>query len=79
MSSLSLDAGVLPLPRPSQQPRALPRPLARPGAARRDADRAEVLKALVLRARDGDAEAFGCLYDHYVELVYRYVYYRVDE
>ncbi|MFC4052903.1 sigma-70 family RNA polymerase sigma factor [Actinomadura syzygii] len=81
MSSLSLDAGVLPLPRPSQQPRALPRPLARPGAARRDADRAadraEVLKALVLRARDGDPEAFGCLYDHYVELVYRYVYYRV--
>lgn len=31
----------------------------------------------MLRARDGDAEAFGSLYDHYVELVYRYIYYRV--
>ncbi|SEG29247.1 RNA polymerase sigma-70 factor, ECF subfamily [Thermomonospora echinospora] len=35
------------------------------------------IKALVLRARDGEADAFGALYDHYVELVYRYVYYRV--
>lgn len=71
MSSLTLDAGVLPLPRPSTLPRR--------GTGRRDGDRdrAEFLKALVLRARDGDAEAFGSLYDHYVELVYRYVYYRV--
>ncbi|MFD0685785.1 sigma-70 family RNA polymerase sigma factor [Actinomadura fibrosa] len=65
MSSLTLDARVVPLPRPSQRG-------AEPGA-----DRAETLKVLVLRARDGDAEAFGSLYDHYVELVYRYVYYRV--
>jgi RNA polymerase sigma-70 factor (TIGR02952 family) len=69
MSSLTLDAGVIPLPRHSRGS------LARP--ADRAADRAEVLKALVLRARDGDADAFGSLYDHYVELVYRYVYYRV--
>ncbi|MFC4912132.1 sigma-70 family RNA polymerase sigma factor [Actinomadura gamaensis] len=34
-------------------------------------------KALVLRAREGDAEAFGQLYDRYLDLVYRYVYYRV--
>ncbi|MEW2359740.1 ECF subfamily RNA polymerase sigma factor, BldN family [Spirillospora sp. NPDC029432] len=32
---------------------------------------------LALRARAGDAEAFGLLYDHYVDLVYRYVYFRV--
>jgi RNA polymerase sigma-70 factor (TIGR02952 family) len=32
---------------------------------------------LVLRARDGEGEAFGVLYDRYVELVYRYIYYRV--
>ncbi|MES9539162.1 MULTISPECIES: sigma-70 family RNA polymerase sigma factor [unclassified Actinomadura] len=69
MSSLTLDAGVIPLPRHSRG--SLTRP------ADRSSDRAEVLKALVLRARDGDAEAFGSLYDHYVELVYRYVYYRV--
>ncbi|GAA1525556.1 hypothetical protein GCM10009678_03640 [Actinomadura kijaniata] len=35
------------------------------------------MKSLVLRAREGDAEAFGALYDNYVDLVYRYVYYRV--
>ncbi|RFS83341.1 sigma-70 family RNA polymerase sigma factor [Actinomadura spongiicola] len=77
MSSLSLDAGLLPLPRPV---RGSPDRTAGRGADRaggRDTDRAEVLKTLVLRARDGDAEAFGSLYDHYVELVYRYVYYRV--
>ncbi|MCW2886306.1 MAG: hypothetical protein QOE54_1365 [Streptosporangiaceae bacterium] len=37
----------------------------------------ETIKDLVLCATAGDAEAFGLLYDHYVELVYRYVYYRV--
>ena len=81
MSSLTLDAGVIPLPRHSRG--SVARPAGRvadrsPGRdSDRASDRAEVLKALVLRARDGDAEAFGSLYDHYVELVYRYVYYRV--
>lgn len=37
----------------------------------------EALKALVMRAKSGDPEAFGELYDRYVTLVYRYVYYRV--
>ncbi len=32
---------------------------------------------LAARASAGDAEAFGALYDRYVEAVYRYVYYRV--
>jgi RNA polymerase sigma-70 factor (ECF subfamily) len=32
---------------------------------------------LVERARDGDAEAFGLLYDRYVDTVYRYLYFRV--
>lgn len=77
MSSLTLDAGVIPLPRHSRG--SLARPAGRAGdrAADQATERAEMLKALVLRARDGDAEAFGSLYDHYVELVYRYVYYRV--
>src|SRR5204863_6999899 len=37
----------------------------------------EAVKSLVARAQAGDAEAFGELYDRYVDLVYRYVYYRV--
>ncbi len=32
---------------------------------------------LVARAQSGEAEAFGLLYDRYVDLVYRYIYYRV--
>jgi RNA polymerase sigma-70 factor (ECF subfamily) len=35
--------------------------------------------ALVRRAQDGDAEAFGELYDHYVTMVHRYVYHRVGD
>jgi RNA polymerase sigma-70 factor (TIGR02952 family) len=35
--------------------------------------------ALVHRAQDGDAEAFGELYDHYVTMVHRYVYHRVGD
>ena len=38
--------------------------------------RGEVV-ALVARAQQGDADAFGELYDRYLDLVYRYVYYRV--
>ena len=33
--------------------------------------------SLAARASAGDAEAFGALYDRYVDAVYRYVYYRV--
>jgi RNA polymerase sigma-70 factor (TIGR02952 family) len=38
---------------------------------------ADEMRDVVLRARAGDVEAFGALYDRYLELVYRYVYYRV--
>ncbi len=34
---------------------------------------------LVRRAQDGDGEAFGSLYDRYVDTVYRFVYYRVND
>ena len=34
---------------------------------------------LVRRAQEGDAEAFGELYDHYVTMVHRYVYHRVGD
>jgi RNA polymerase sigma-70 factor, ECF subfamily len=33
---------------------------------------------IVARAQTGDADAFGELYDRYVDVVYRYVYYRVS-
>jgi RNA polymerase sigma-70 factor (ECF subfamily) len=33
---------------------------------------------LVARSQAGEAEAFGLLYDRYVDLVYRYIYYRVN-
>ncbi len=34
---------------------------------------------LVLQAKDGNAEAFGQLYDAYMERIYRFVYFRVDD
>ncbi|WP_239094761.1 sigma-70 family RNA polymerase sigma factor [Planotetraspora silvatica] len=37
----------------------------------------EEMRELVLRAKTGDTEAFGVLYDRYLELVYRYIYFRV--
>ena len=45
----------------------------------RPSDEAEAgrLIALVELARNGDAEAFGLLYDHYQGSVYRFLYYRV--
>jgi RNA polymerase sigma-70 factor (TIGR02952 family) len=35
------------------------------------------LRDLVRRARAGESDAFAALYDRYVDVVYRYVYYRV--
>jgi RNA polymerase sigma-70 factor (ECF subfamily) len=34
---------------------------------------------LVARARDGEAEAFGCLYRRYVDPIYRYLFARLGE
>jgi RNA polymerase sigma-70 factor (ECF subfamily) len=44
---------------------------------RPDADSARML-ALVEKAQEGDGEAFGKLYDTYMDTVYRYIYYRVS-
>ena len=77
MSSLTLDTWVVPVPRQSQ--RTADRVREQTDESDLTNERATPLKGLVLRARDGDAEAFGCLYDHYVDLVYRYVYYRVRD
>ena len=35
------------------------------------------VNALVTLAQQGDAEAFGLVYDRYVDQIYRYLYYRV--
>jgi RNA polymerase sigma-70 factor, ECF subfamily len=43
-----------------------------------DDDHREVW-GLVERARDGDGEAFGLIYDRYADVVYRYVFYRVGD
>lgn len=42
-----------------------------------DDPNASRLRALVDLAKAGDAEAFGQLYDHYVQGVFRFIYYRV--
>jgi RNA polymerase sigma-70 factor (ECF subfamily) len=57
-----------------------PTPTGRPGErpAVVDADHAEIWR-LVHRAQDGDGEAFGELYDRYVDVVYRFIYFRVND
>ena len=62
---------------------ATPVPEPRAGNALLEAADAAVAAAdtdvvdLVARAQAGEAEAFGSLYDRYVDVVYRYIYYRV--
>jgi RNA polymerase sigma-70 factor (ECF subfamily) len=51
-------------------------PNSRSGDAVSSAEREEDA-ALARRASSGEAEAFGVLYDRYVDQVYRYVFYRV--
>ncbi len=48
------------------------------GLADVEAEHAEAW-ALVRAVQDGDAEAFGRLYDRYVDQVFRFVYYRVND
>lgn len=36
-------------------------------------------RALVQQARQGDPNAFGLLYDQYIDRIYRFVYYRVSD
>jgi RNA polymerase sigma-70 factor, ECF subfamily len=47
-----------------------------PGHLPDDPERDRV-NALVTLAQQGDAEAFGLVYDRYVDQIYRYLYYRV--
>ncbi|MEU9887222.1 sigma-70 family RNA polymerase sigma factor [Sphaerisporangium sp. NPDC051011] len=51
----------------------------RPAADQRErpSPESDELRKVVLRAKTGDADAFAALYDRYVDLVYRYVYFRV--
>ena len=70
------------VPSPSRWPPRTPPRRSRPAAARTPPDpeldpEGTRLRALVELARDGDAEAFGQLYDHYVSGVFRFIYYRV--
>src|SRR3989338_7090137 len=36
-------------------------------------------KIALLRLRQGDTEAFGFIYDTYIEKIYRYIYFRVSD
>ena len=80
-----------PRPRPTPAPRASSEALT-VAAVAEPADELEVepeellpepqgvdVWGLVHRAQEGDAEAFGQLYDHYVTMVHRYAYHRVGD
>ena len=42
-------------------------------------ENAEEIEVLVLKAQKGNQEAFAELYDIFIDLIYRYVYYRVNQ
>jgi RNA polymerase sigma-70 factor, ECF subfamily len=48
-----------------------------PTAAGADDAELDRIRALVTLAQGGDGEAFAAIYESYVEVVYRYIYYRV--
>ena len=48
-------------------------------ASRSDASRTEDESVLVSRAVEGDAQAFGRLYESRLDAIYRYVYFRVGD
>lgn len=55
-----------------------PGPVRGSGSPRHDEDPDDTrIRALVTLAKGGDAEAFGQIYEQYVDVVYRYVYVRV--
>jgi RNA polymerase sigma-70 factor, ECF subfamily len=70
----------LPQPRGGVGSVATASPTAIPVPARPSEPTGEVaaVMEIVTRAQGGDPEAFGELYDRYVDVVYRYVYYRVS-
>jgi RNA polymerase sigma-70 factor (ECF subfamily) len=85
---------VPPEPSPVRRPSPVPRPTPVPRASHEALPLVEAAEpevpvvptpdgvdvwGLVHRAQEGDAEAFGELYDHYVTMVHRYVYHRVGD
>jgi RNA polymerase sigma-70 factor (ECF subfamily) len=77
-----------PSPQPASKPRSKPAPHPAGGVATAPAETDApdsgyeapdaTVADLVARSQAGEAEAFGLLYDRYVDLVYRYIYYRVN-
>jgi RNA polymerase sigma-70 factor, ECF subfamily len=72
------DTVVIPVARAPVEDETGPVPSPGPDGPDRDhsADNAEV-RGLLARAQAGEAEAFGQIYDRYVDTVYRFVYFRV--
>lgn len=73
VDAAAVDAAPVPEQRPADPTDGGPPP---PPPPPPDAEQSAVM-SVVARAQAGDAEAFGELYDRYVDLVFRYIYYRV--
>jgi len=67
----------------ARRPAAGSTPSGRRNATKEDTERAEAVSAeaweLVSAAQAGDTSAFGQLYDRYVDVVYRYVLFRIGD
>jgi RNA polymerase sigma-70 factor, ECF subfamily len=68
-----------PTPRPRPHPPASPPTAAEPAGPAAVSDEHAEVWDLVNRAQQGDGEAFGLLYDRYVDVVFRFIYFRVND
>lgn len=77
-----------PLPKPRPKPVAPAAEPATADAAGTDPDGSDQIQmddehsqtwSLVARAQAGDGDAFGLLYDQYVDVVFRFIYFRVND
>jgi RNA polymerase sigma-70 factor (ECF subfamily) len=78
--ALHAGSGRVRRPSPTPQPdlHVVPGRAEPPDTGEPEADHAEVWQ-LVSRAQGGDGEAFGQLYDRYVDTVFRFIYFRVND
>jgi RNA polymerase sigma-70 factor (ECF subfamily) len=85
IDSPSAQRAFRPRPRPRPHPASSPHPVSstvpgepEPTPPAMDDEHVETWR-LVQLAQAGDGEAFGQLYDRYFDMVYRFIYYRVND
>jgi RNA polymerase sigma-70 factor (ECF subfamily) len=79
-ADVPVDARPDPAEPTPEEPAGTPQPQQQPRGPRHAVDDTHVeIWQLVTRAQQKDGDAFGQLYDRYYDVVFRYIYYRVND